>query len=352
MLQFLKVLTVAASALGVAALCAVSALASAQPTATNPAWVVGAYPAPPLGKGTGRLEAWQVGTSVTRTASFAKPGTLAGNSFYVAFDSATDTLYIPTVAGRVYVMDAKTLKVTGQFKALKGARVARVSPDGNTLLVVSGKRTIAYALPGHKERFSLAEGGNAIAFNSHATRAFVGGNMRRRLIEIDLANGHVVKHITIGHSGDLAWADGKLFSTNMQSGVMSVLDPATGAIERLKTGEVDPDFSYKHIPAAAAGFMQIAVDPTAHRLFVAGFSGHILKFATDHPHYLGEVAVKADSKGNINHLSGLALVDGGRKALTTVENLKSAVVVRLSDGTITRRLRSFASNRWVGLGSR
>ncbi len=352
MLQSLKVLTIAAGVLGFGALSAVPVPAAAQSAGVNPAWVVGAYPAPPKGKGTGRLEAWQVGTSLTRTASFAKPHTVAGNSFYVAFDPATSTLYVPTVAGRVYLLNAKTLKVTGQFRTVKDARVARVSPDGKTLLVVSGKRTAAYALPGHKHAFTVRQGGNAIAFNNDATRAFVGGNMRPDIIEIDLANGHVMNHIAIGHSGDLAWADGKLFSANMKSGVMSVLDPATGTVRQIKTDEVDPGFSYKHIPTAAAGFMQIAVDPAAHRLYVAGFSGHILKFATDAPRYLGEVAVNANPKGNINHLSGLTLVDGGHKALTTVENLKSAVVVRLSDGTITRHLTSFASNRWVALGSR
>ena len=54
---------------------------------------------------------------------------------------------------------------------------------------------------------------------------------------------------------------------------------------------------------------------------------------------------------HVDKLSGLAVIDHGRDALVTVENLKTTVVVRLSDGAIQRTLTGIASNRWVRLAA-
>lgn len=309
-------------------------------------WLLGAHSSPPRGPGPGRLVAWKVGTATTRTAGFGKARTASGNSFYVAYDAACNTVFVPTVAGRTDAVDARTLKVKKRFASPPGSRVARVSPDHDLLLVLSGKETAAYALPGHKHLFTIHQGGNAVVFGPDGRSAYIGGNMNGAIVRIALPSGRVTRRYPVGHTGDLVRVDGRLFSVDMKSGVMSVIDLRSGHVQRLHTPEVDPHFSYHHVPAATAGFMQMAVDRAHHRLYVAGFSGHILKFATGKPAYLGEVAVRANSHGP-NKLSGLALFDHGRRALTTVENLKAAVVVRLSNGKILRRLPGTASNRWI-----
>ena len=309
-------------------------------------WALGAHSSPPKGPGPGKLVAWQVGSGNTRTITFGTPQSTSGNSFYVGYDAERHTLYVPTVAGHTDVINARSFAPQGDFSSPAGSRVARVSPNHGVLLVLSSKRTVAYSLPAHKRLFSLSHGGNAVAFSANGNAAYIGGNMNKSLTEVAIPSGKVMHRYPIGHTGDLVRVDGKLFCADMKSGVMSVLNLRSGRIQRIHTPEVDPHFSYHHIPAATAGFMQLAADPQRHRLYAAGFSGHILEFDTQKPAYLGEIAVKA-SADKPSKLSGLALVDHGREALTTVENLKTAVLVRLSNGKILRRLPGTISNRWV-----
>lgn len=312
-------------------------------------WVAGAYLAPPMGPGTGRIDAWQVGTAIARDATFGKAKTPAGNSFYVAYDRANGNIYVPSLAARTDILSADSLATQGHFATIVGGRVARITPDNRFLVVVAGKETAGYSLPDHKRVFDVKRGGNAIVFSPDGKHAYMGGNMDARLTEIDIPSGKVVRTFPVPHSGDLAWADNKIFSADMKTGVMSVLYPDSGKVVHIRTPEVDARFNYKTIPKAKAGFMQLAVDAAHHKVYAAGFSGHILSFASDDPRYLGEVAVRVNGAGKPNKLSGLVVVDGGREALTTVENLKMSVIVRLSDGKIVRRLPGTASNRWIKL---
>ena len=313
-------------------------------------WVAGAFLAPPTGPGSGRLEAWHSGTTLTKTVQFAAPKTLQGNSFFVTYDALRHSIYIPTLAGRTYIVGSRTFMPVGSFASIKDARVAAVSPDHRELLVLSPRQTAAYSIARHDRLYVLPFGGNAIAFDPRTNRAFIGSNPGNRITEIDVASGKTLRTLPVGHSGDMIWANGKLFSADMKTGVMTVFDPAANRITRIRTPEVDPHFTYKSIPQATAGFMQLAADPAHHRVYAAGFSGHILAFSSHtRPRYLGEVAVRANP--HVDKLSGLAVVDHGRDAIVTVENLKTAVVVRLSDGAIRQTLPGIASNRWVRLAT-
>lgn len=305
---------------------------------------IGVFPAPPVGKGPGKIAFWSIGGR-PRVASFGRAGTPSGNSFYIAYDNLHRKVYIPTFAGTTYVVNARTGHVEGRFATIPGGRVAAISPDHHWLLVLSGKQLAAYALPSHKRRFQLPVGGNALVFDPHGHAVFVGGNMDKTLTEVHLPSGRIVRRFPIHRSGDLVWAHNQIFSADIKTGVMSVLNPKTGRIDHIKTGEVDPNFNYAKIPAAKAGFMQLAVSPNQNYVYAAGFSGHILRFSARRDTYLGRVAVSAGP--GANKLSGLAVLPGGKRGLVTVENRMETVVVRLANGKILRTLPKIASNRWL-----
>jgi outer membrane protein assembly factor BamB len=308
--------------------------------------VIGAFPAPPMGGGRGIVELLQLHNSRVKHTSFGKPGSPSGNSFYVAFDKAQNAIYIPTVAGRTYVVDKATKKTVNSFKTIKSGRVARLTPDENTLLVLSAKQLAAYNTHNGKQVFMLPVGGNAMALNPDGSSVYVGGNMDKQISEVQLPAGRIARTFPVAGSGDIAWADGKLFSANMKTGVMSVLNPNTGKITRIKTPEVDPLFNYHSIASAKAGFMQLAVAAHKHEVYAAGFSGHILKFSSTKDTYLGEVPVKVKPAVH-DKLSGLAVLADGKLAVTTVENLKETVEVNMQSGKIIHVFPKVASNRWI-----
>ncbi len=314
--------------------------------------IIGARPAPPKGAGPGELVTWQSGSDETDRVPFGEAGTPAGNSFYAAFDPVNQRVYVPTAAGRTDIFDASSMNLAGSMTSIRGGRVAGVSPDGSVLLVISGKQAAGYSTSSRKQLFTVPAGGNAVAFDEQGRYAYVGGNRDDAIKRIDIAQGKISGEFPVAHSGDLIRVHNKLYSADMKTGVMSVVDLNSGKVTEIKTPEVDPQFDYQHIGAAHAGFMQLAADPSHHRVYAAGFSGHILVFDSDAARYLGEIEVDAGPRGGPDKLSGLAVFDGGDKALVTVENLDTAVVVDLESKKITRQLNDSGSNRWVVLGNR
>ena len=312
--------------------------------------VLGAAAAPPAGPGPGRLFAVAPAPGRVRAVAFAKAGTPAGNSFYVGYDPAARRIYVPSVAGRMTVFDAGSLRPVGHFPVLRGARLARVVPRAHLVLVLSGQYLAGYSLGSHRALFTLPVGGNAIAVDAARDRAFIGGNMDHVITEVALPSGKVTARYPVAGSGDLVFAQGKLFSADIRTGVLTVLDPGSRRVIAVRTPEVDPHFSYRRIPAATAGFMQLALSPAGHTLYAAGFSGHILKFSTGTGAYLGELPVRA-GKG-ANKLSGLAIVDGGRQALVTVENRHETVLISLASGAVLHRFPGVNTNRWVPAAGR
>lgn len=330
-------------ALLVTALGLLAPVAYAASPAAGPV-ILGAAANPPKGPGPGRLFVVNPAAGTTRSIAFAKPNTLAGNSFFVGYDPATETVFVPSPVGRITAIETQT-HYMASFPVIRGARVARAVPQQHLLLVLSAKNLAAYALSTHKPIFTLAVGGNAIAVNATGTKAYIGGNMDQTISEVDLPSGKINRSYPIVRSGDLQFANGMLFSADIKSGVMTVLDTHTGKIVRIATKEVDSHFSYARIEKATAGFMQLARSPDGQIMYAAGFSGHILKFSTTHPRYLGEVRVNAFS--GPEKLSGLAIVDHGREALVTIENHHAAAVVSTQDGKPLHLIKDVASNRWV-----
>lgn len=313
--------------------------------ATSLPAAIGAFPAPPMGVGPGKFTVLPLHQhDKPYIVSFGRPGTLSGNSFYLA--ESNGLAYVPSMAGYTDVINIHSRKRVQHFRTLKDGRVAAISDNNNLLFVLSGKRLAAYSATDGAKRYVVDFGGNAMVLNNDQSRLFVGGNMDNSIAEINTKTGHVVRKIAIGHSGDLAWANGKIFSADMKTGVMSAYDPMTNHTYTMKTPETDPDFNYHDIPMAKAGFMQLAVSPNQKYVYAAGFSGHILRFSTGTPAYLGEIKVDADKTG-ANNLSGLALLDNGKRAITTVENRHESVVLNLRNGHIIKRLPDIASNRWV-----
>ncbi|VAW20938.1 hypothetical protein MNBD_ALPHA12-1638 [hydrothermal vent metagenome] len=318
--------------------------------AENTPAVVGAFPAPPRGNGAGKLVKWSLDSNKPLIGQFGAPKTPSGNSFYIAYDNSTNRLYVPTVAGITYILDAKTLAPLSSFATIAGGRVARVSPDGKSLLVLSGMELAIYSLANNKQLFTAPVGGNALAISNDARFVYVGGNMSKNVTEVSLESAKITRTFPIFGSGDLVMANSKLFSANIKTGVMSVLDPATSKIVNITTDEVDPAFSYRKIGAASAGFMQIDASPDQKYVYAVGFSGNILKFATSDASYVGKISIKAAPTGP-NKLSGFTLVNNGTQAVVTIENRKETALVRMSDGKILKFLAGTASNRWVSLGS-
>ncbi|MHB1174059.1 MAG: YncE family protein [Sulfuriferula sp.] len=308
--------------------------------------LAGAFPAPPKGAGPGKLTMMHLPHGAVQVVSFGQAGTPAGNSFYVAADSSNQQLFVPTVEGVTNILDLRTGKLIRHFNSIPGGRVAIVSPDHNTVYVLSGKALAAYSTSDDTLRFQVAVGGNAMAFNTDGSHLYIGGNMNKTIADIDPATGHTLQEIPIGHTGDLAWAHGVLFSADIKSGVMSAYKPETNHIYRMATNEVDPDFTYSKIPAATAGFMQLAVSPDQNTVYAAGFSGHILRFSAADPTYLGQVKVSGGKTGP-NKLSGLAMMPNAGQAITTIENRRESVVVNLHTGKVLKRMPNVASNRWV-----
>lgn len=315
--------------------------------ATPDQFMIGAFPSHPKGPGPGKLAVVPVHEGATSVYTFGHAGTPSGNSFYIA--EAGKHVFVSNVAGTTDVITIDSGKQVKQFHSISGGRVAAVSPDRKLVFVLSGKKLAAYATSDGAKRFEVAFGGNAMVFNVDGSRVYVGGNMDKTIAEIDASTGQILRHIAVGHSGDLAWAHGLVFSANMQSGVMSAFNPTTGKIYNMTTPEVDSKFSYHKIPAATAGFMQLAVSPDQKYVYAAGFSGHILRFSTQEPAYLDQVSVSVGKTG-ANKLSGLALLPDGLQAITTVENRHESVIVDLSNGHIVKHLPGVASNRWILAG--
>jgi len=308
--------------------------------------LVGAFPSAPMGAGPGKLAEIRLPGDSVHVVHFGKAGTPTGNSFYVAVDAQNQQLFVPSVAGTTNVIDLATNKLVRQFKSISGGRVAIVSPDHSMVFILSGKTLAAYSTNDDTLRYQVPVGGNAMAFNTDGSHLYVGGNMNKTIADINPSNGHIEHQISIGHSGDLAWANGKLFSADIKSGVMSAYNPATDHIYNIETNEVDPNFSYNKILMTKAGFMQLSVSPSQDSVYAAGFSGHILRFSTAEPAYLGQVKVSVGKAGP-DKLSGLAVLPNTDEAITTIENRHESVIVDLHNGKVLKRLPNLASNRWV-----
>lgn len=322
-------------------------IASGGALAADAGWIAGARPAPPQGNGPGALAAWQIGTDRVEQIAFGEPHTPAGNSFRIGYDPLHRRVYVPAMAGRTTIFDAADLSMVGSMNSIEGGRVAAVSPDGAVLVVVSEDKTAAYATRSRERLFTVTGGGNALAFDKDSRYVYVGGNRNDTIVRVDLSKGAIDGEYAVARSGDLVRVHDLLYSADMKTGVVSVIDLSSGEVAAIPTPEVDPSFDYGRIGSAHAGLMQLAADPERHRAYAAGFSGNILVFDSDAPRHLGSIAVDAGPPGGPDKLSGLTLFDQGRKALVTVENLGLAVVVDLESQQVLRSLPGADSNRWV-----
>lgn len=342
-------LGVALTALGVGTPAANAADPSASPAVPH-AVVVGAFPAPPAGPGPGTLAVWQPATGVVHRVPFGPADSTAGSSFYVAVDRRIHSLFVPTEAGVTKVVSTNSWAVTARFPSPSGSRVAKVTPNGRLVLVESAGRTAGYSTTAPYRRvFSLPVGGNALVIAPDGNAAFIGGNADRTVTQVALPSGRVVRRFAVTRSGDMVWAAGQIFSADIASGVMSVIQPRRGRVLRISTPEVDPTFTYSDIGAATAGFMQLAVGEGQRRVYAAGFSGHILAFSTRRDSYLGEVRVRAGGRAGAK-LSGLLVLPAGRRAVVTAENLTRTLVVSLRTGRVLSAQSDLAANRWVLAG--
>jgi hypothetical protein len=255
-----------AAALGGLAMLTLAAAAPAAVAAypkdnLRPEYVIGTSPSPPMGDGKGLIAEWHVGTNDQVDGRFGSAGSLSGNSFRAGYDPGDHALYVPTAAGKTYVLDRTTLQPKGQFQSIPGGRIARVTPDHKTVLILSPHALAAYSASDWQQLFRVPIGGNALAVSLSGHHAFVGGNHSDVITEINLPSGAVAHIFPVKGSSALAWANGQLFAADMKTGVVSAIHPASGRIVHISTPEVDPAFSYRHIHQASAGLMQLAVSP-------------------------------------------------------------------------------------------
>lgn len=271
----------------------------------------------------------------------------SGASFRVAWDPGRALLYAPTPAGSTYVVDPAARNATGAFPTIHGGRVAAFDLDNDLVLVLSNDSVAGYHAANHQRLFADAVGGNALVVDRGNDRAFVGGNADSVVTQVELSAGDVARTFPVARSGDLVMADGRLFSADMETGVVSSFDPDSGSITRTSTDEVDPNFKYDAIKQANAGFMQLAVSADGDTVYAAGFSGRILAFDAATGARTRTIRLEGAAQGDPRpKLSGLVILPDGR-AFTTAEDRGATFLVDLSSGDIVRRMDSVASNRWV-----
>ena len=134
------------SSLALLALMAVAvpaAPAYASPAGTS-ALLVGAFPAPPMGGGPGKMAVVHWPGNAAHVLNFGQAGTLKGNSFFVGVNAQDHQVFIPSLAGTTDVINLRTDKPVRQFKSIPGGRVAVVSPDHRLVFVLSGTALAAY----------------------------------------------------------------------------------------------------------------------------------------------------------------------------------------------------------------
>lgn len=294
----------------------------------------------------GRIDYWVVGKDLAVHVPYGDSAA-AGASFHVAWDPGRAVIYAPTPAGTTYVVDPVAGNATGSFPSIQGGRLAAFDLDNDLVLVLSGDSLAAYHAANHQLLFVDAVGGNALVVDRGNDRVFVGGNADSAITQVDLSAGAVGRTFPVARSGDLVLANGRLFSADMKTGVVSSFDPDSGQITRTATDEVDPDFRYDAIPRARAGFMQLATGPAGDTVYAAGFSGRITAFDAATGAQTRTIALngRGQDEGPLK-LSGLVILPDGR-AFTTAENRQASFLVDLASGDIIRSMDSVHSNRWV-----
>ncbi|HKJ92967.1 MAG TPA: hypothetical protein VJ957_07355 [Longimicrobiales bacterium] len=298
--------------------------------------------------GIGRVDYWLEGADSAAAIGFGTRDSLSAVSFRVAWDPGRAVIYVPTPAGRTYVVDPVARRATS-FSTIAGGRVAAFALDNDLVLVLSGDSLAGYHAADHRRLFAVGVGGNALVVDRGNDRVFVGGNADSVITQVDLSAGVVARTFPVPRSGDLVLARGRLFSADMKTGVMTSFDPDSGGITHTPTDEVDAAFEYDAIARAKAGFMQLAVSPGGDTVYAAGFSGRILAFDAATGDRAGTIELKGAGPGERPlKLSGLAVLPDGH-AFTTAENHDVSFLVDLSSGGITRRFDHVASARWVVL---
>jgi len=322
------------------------AACSGQRQTPPPRVAVGGGGTSPAPSQAGRVDYWVMGKDLAVHIPYGDSAA-AGAAFRVAWDPGRSVFYAPTPAGSTYVVDPVAGNATGSFATIPGGRVAAFDLDNDLILVLSADSLAAYHAASHERLFTDAVGGNALAIDRGNDRVFVGGNMDSVVTQVDLSAGNVARTFAVARSGDLVLANGRLFSADMKTGVVSSFDPDSGQITRTTTDEVDPNFRYDAIAQATAGFMQLAAGPAGDTVYAAGFSGRIMAFDAATGARTRTIELKGADQGERPlKLSGLVILPNGQ-AFTTVENRQVSYVVDLVSGSIVRGLDSVYSNRWV-----
>ncbi|WP_031406544.1 hypothetical protein [Thiomonas sp. FB-Cd] len=130
-LRLSSIVLVALTAVGVPA-----APVYASPAGTA-ALLVGAFPAPPMGSGPGKMAVVRWPKGAAHVVAFGQAGTPKGNSFYVGVNAQDHQAFIPSFAGTTEVIDLRTDKPVRQFQSIPGGRVAMVSPDASLDMMVA-----------------------------------------------------------------------------------------------------------------------------------------------------------------------------------------------------------------------
>lgn len=299
--------------------------------------LIGAAASPPNGVGNGQLLIDSIGT-----ASLLKiPLSTGANAFQVAIDK--NIVYVPSLQGTTYVVSLISHKVIKQFASPKGGRIATIDPANNLLLVTGSQNVTAYSLANLHQLWQTNQGGNALSVAGSS--AYLSNNLTNDTLVIDLANGHIVSSIPVGHIEDSVYDNEyhTLWFANWSTGDMTIVNAKTNAILKVIQEKGGGGFTMANMMNSSGGFMQITVGPTGQHVYAASFSGNILVYNATTNTFDKNIAVNLP----MAKLSGIAIDPSDQYAYTTVESHRETVSISLKTDHIVSIAPDLLSNRWV-----
>lgn len=299
--------------------------------------LLGAFASPPSGTGNGFLVVDNIGTR-----SLMKiPLSTGANAFKVARDGSL--VYVPTLQGTTYVVNLQSHQVIKSFSTPAGARIADISRAHQLLLITGPENVTAYSLSSLKQVWQAPIGGNALAIAG--PYAYLSSNMSNDTTVLDVATGHTVSTIPVGHIEDSVYdrQTHTLWLADWYNGDMTIVNTLNNQVVKVIQEKQGGGFTMSNMMGSPGGFMQITVGPSGKHVYAASFSGDIMIYDAVNNVFDRNLAVPVA----MAKLSGLAIDPSGQYAYTTVESQKETVAVSLKTGQVVSTMPGVLSNRWL-----
>jgi YVTN family beta-propeller protein len=208
-------------------------------------------------------------SAASHAASLPLPGPATWK--YLAFDSATHTLYV-TQGTQLTAIDTTAMRIRGHLTGLTSAHGVAILPGGNGYVTDSKAAAVIAFDPATLRAMTTIPAGadaNSLAYDPASRHVFAGNDDAGTVTIIDPATNRATGTIQLpGEEGIAAMAaDG--------AGHLFIAHPATADIVRLATTtapHIDATWKLRDCPKPEG----LALDTAAHRLFVSCTGGTLL----------------------------------------------------------------------------